>query len=262
MLAAARRSLSPSHSHRPGAAAPQPATASSPQTETIKHLIYIQFDNTHYTRDHRGDFRPRADASPARLPDLERNAPDERPHDPHLAHGGRDPASLTGLYPDRNGQTVSNCTTTTRTTVSRHSRRRSSTGRRPWTAPTIRSRHDRRHGVDDSRALGAVHACRLRLRRRRYREPRAREQLDRAGRGHLQRVRRAFARGERAGRPPDDRLRGDRDPLGPERLQQVLGQPEREETTRFSTSPAGTPATRRSSGRSTSTRRSPAATPA
>ncbi len=38
-----------------------------------------------------GRVRPRADAAPARLPEVERHAVHERPHDPDLAHRGRDP---------------------------------------------------------------------------------------------------------------------------------------------------------------------------
>ena len=75
----------------------------------IKHLIYLQFDNTHFARDRRGrPVRPRADASPAQLPDLQRHAL-TNDHTILISHtAGGILASLTGLYPDRNGQTVSN----------------------------------------------------------------------------------------------------------------------------------------------------------
>jgi hypothetical protein len=75
----------------------------------IKHVIYLQFDNTHYRRDR-----------PGVASDLE-----QMPHLLHFLQGngtlltndhtilishtaGGILASLTGLYPDRNGQTVSN----------------------------------------------------------------------------------------------------------------------------------------------------------
>ncbi len=78
------------------------------QAAHIQHVIYLQFDNVHY----RGDARPRgragrspADAEPAQLPDPAGHpVRRERPHDPDLAHRGRDRSpSLTGLYPDRGG---------------------------------------------------------------------------------------------------------------------------------------------------------------
>ena len=58
----------------------------------VKHVIYLQFDNTHYRRD-RAERRvgPRADAAPPELPQGQRHAADQRPHDPDLAHGRRDP---------------------------------------------------------------------------------------------------------------------------------------------------------------------------
>ena len=51
---------------------------------------------------------PAADAAPAELPDQQRHAVHERPHDPHLPHGGGILSTMTGLYPDRQGITVSN----------------------------------------------------------------------------------------------------------------------------------------------------------
>ena len=75
----------------------------------VKHVIYLQFDNTHYRRDAAGvAVRPRADAAPPELPAEQRHAVHERPHDPDLAHGGRDPLEPHRPLPDRNGQTVTN----------------------------------------------------------------------------------------------------------------------------------------------------------
>jgi len=77
----------------------------------VKHVIYLQFDNTHFRRD-----------------DKNKNVPSDLEQMPHLLNflkgngtlltndhtilishtAGGIVASLTGLYPDRNGQTVSN----------------------------------------------------------------------------------------------------------------------------------------------------------
>ena len=58
----------------------------------IKHVIYLQFDNTHFRRDDaERRVGSRADAAPAQLPQGQRHALHERPHDPDLAHRGRDP---------------------------------------------------------------------------------------------------------------------------------------------------------------------------
>ena len=78
----------------------------------------------------------RADAASPELPQGQRHAPHERPHDSDLAHRGRDPVvadrALPGPHrPDR----LELATTTTRRPASRRSRRRSSTGR---TSPSTR----------------------------------------------------------------------------------------------------------------------------
>ena len=58
----------------------------------VKHVIYLQFDNTHFKRDVAG-----VPSDLEQMPHLlnflkgERHAPLERPHDPDLAHRGRDP---------------------------------------------------------------------------------------------------------------------------------------------------------------------------
>src|SRR5471032_650541 len=77
----------------------------------VKHVIYLQFDNTHFRRD-----------------DKNKNVPSDLEQMPHLLNflkgngtvltndhtilishtAGGIVSSLTGLYPDRNGQTVSN----------------------------------------------------------------------------------------------------------------------------------------------------------
>src|SRR4051794_3010319 len=57
----------------------------------IKHVIYLQFDNTHYTRQPERCVRSRTDATPPELPQGEWHAPDQAPHGAHLPHRGRDP---------------------------------------------------------------------------------------------------------------------------------------------------------------------------
>ena len=58
----------------------------------VKHVIYVQFDNTHlHARQGQRAVRPRADAAPAVVPAGQRHAPRQRPHDPHLPHGRRHP---------------------------------------------------------------------------------------------------------------------------------------------------------------------------
>ena len=75
----------------------------------IQHVIYLQFDNTHSARDAAEcPIRSRADAAPEELPRRQRNALHERPHDPHLAHRGRDPELADRALPGPPGQTVSN----------------------------------------------------------------------------------------------------------------------------------------------------------
>ena len=80
-----------------------------PANGAIQHVIYLQFDNTHYRRDNPNvAVRPRADAAPAQLPEGNGTL-FTNDHTILISHtAGGILASLTGLYPDRNGQTVSN----------------------------------------------------------------------------------------------------------------------------------------------------------
>jgi len=75
----------------------------------IKHVIYLQFDNTHYRRDN-DKIASDLEQMPNLLNFLKNNgtlvANDHTILISHTAGGIL--ASLTGLYPDRNGQTVSN----------------------------------------------------------------------------------------------------------------------------------------------------------
>jgi hypothetical protein len=75
----------------------------------IKHVIYLQFDNTHYRRD-RANVASDLEQMPHLLRFLRGNGTLlTNDHTILISHtAGGILASLTGLYPDRNGQTVSN----------------------------------------------------------------------------------------------------------------------------------------------------------
>ena len=75
----------------------------------IQHVIYLQFDNTHYRRDVAG-VPSDLEQMPHLLNFLKGNGTlDTNDHTILISHtAGGILASLTGLYPDRNGQTVSN----------------------------------------------------------------------------------------------------------------------------------------------------------
>jgi hypothetical protein len=75
----------------------------------VKHVIYLQFDNTHYTRDN-----PSVASDLEQMPHLlnfltQNGTLFTNDHTILISHtAGGILSSLTGLYPDRNGQTVSN----------------------------------------------------------------------------------------------------------------------------------------------------------
>jgi hypothetical protein len=75
----------------------------------IKHVIYLQFDNTHYLRD-RSNVASDLEQMPHLLNFLKGNGTLlTNDHTILISHtAGGIVSSLTGLYPDRNGQTVSN----------------------------------------------------------------------------------------------------------------------------------------------------------
>jgi hypothetical protein len=75
----------------------------------IKHVIYLQFDNTHFRRD-RDNVPSDLEQMPHLLDFLKGNGTLlTNDHTILISHtAGGIVASLTGLYPDRNGQTVSN----------------------------------------------------------------------------------------------------------------------------------------------------------
>jgi hypothetical protein len=75
----------------------------------IEHVVYLQFDNTHYRRD-RPDVASDLQQMPHLLSFLQSNGTlFTNDHTVLIAHTAAGvAASLTGLYPDRNGQTVAN----------------------------------------------------------------------------------------------------------------------------------------------------------
>jgi hypothetical protein len=91
------------------AAAAAPAGCRLSDDGSIKHVVYLQFDNTHYLRD-RADVQSDLEQMPHLLNFLSSNGTlFTNDHTILISHtAGGILSSLTGLYPDRNGQTVSN----------------------------------------------------------------------------------------------------------------------------------------------------------
>jgi hypothetical protein len=93
---------------RSGSAATTGCVLQSPSS-AIKHVVYLQFDNTHYSRDN-----PNVASDLEQMPHLldfltQNGTLFTNDHTILISHtAGGILASLTGLYPDRNGQTVSN----------------------------------------------------------------------------------------------------------------------------------------------------------
>jgi hypothetical protein len=92
----------------PSASAAAPCTLGGKDGQ-VKHVIYLQFDNTHYRRD-RSNVASDLEQMPHLLNFLKGNGTLlTNDHTILISHtAGGIVASLTGLYPDRNGQTVSN----------------------------------------------------------------------------------------------------------------------------------------------------------
>ena len=90
------------------ASAPGPCQLGT-KSGNVKHLIYLQFDNTHFRRDN-----PNVPSDLEQMPHLLNFLKGNgtlltNDHTILISHtAGGILASLTGLYPDRNGQTVSN----------------------------------------------------------------------------------------------------------------------------------------------------------
>jgi hypothetical protein len=91
------------------AAAPTGACQLLSAKGAIQHVIYVQFDNTHFLRDH-----PDVPSDLEQMPNLLNFIKDNgtlltNDHTILISHtGGGILSSLTGLYPDRHGQAVSN----------------------------------------------------------------------------------------------------------------------------------------------------------
>ena len=132
----------------------------------IKHVIYIQFDNTHFRRDNANvAVRPGADAPLAQLPQEQRHDLHQRSHDPHLAHRRRDPVEPHGSLSRSSGADVvervrvlpgkRDPEVLVVVQVLDRPRRRCERHGRP------EAQHDHRHRTDDARAVGSVHPRRL-----------------------------------------------------------------------------------------------------
>ena len=134
------------------------------QAAHIQHVIYLQFDNTHYNRDN-----PNVASDLEQMPHLlnflkdERHALHERPHDPHLAHRGRDPQLADRPLPGPAGPDgLEQLRLLPGEQDPDASRARSSTGRTPSTRSDDPLPNMITDGQkNDARAVGAVHARRL-----------------------------------------------------------------------------------------------------
>lgn len=106
VVAAAIAAVAGTSSTRGTAAA---ATGSCDLANGIKHVIYLQFDNTHYRRDN-PNVASDLEQMPHLLNFLQSNGTlFTNDHTILISHtAGGILSSLTGLYPDRQGQTVSN----------------------------------------------------------------------------------------------------------------------------------------------------------
>jgi len=94
---------------QPALATASPTAAQCQLSNGIKHVVYLQFDNTHLTRD-RADVPSDLQQMPNLLSFLSGNGTvSSNEHTILISHtAGGILSSLTGLYPDRTGITVSN----------------------------------------------------------------------------------------------------------------------------------------------------------
>jgi hypothetical protein len=94
---------------KPGPAAPAAAGGPCDLANGIQHVIYLQFDNVHFRRDN-----PNVPSDLEQMPHLlnfirNNGTLDTNDHTVLISHtGGGILSTLTGLYPDRHGQAVSN----------------------------------------------------------------------------------------------------------------------------------------------------------
>ena len=190
----------------------------------VKHVVFIDFDNTHFARD-----IPNVPSDLEQMPHLLNFIKDngtliQKQYTILISHtAGGIISTLTGLYPDRNGITESNSydyykTDTTPTFSSAF---------KYWTSPVAAAPQDSlpnlitdgqqnapapwvtytRAGCDVANFLGRQH--------------RPREQLDGGRWRHRQRLRQHLTAGRRDCRPAHDRLRRRCHPLRPDTGQRV-----------------------------------------
>src|SRR5579859_4198747 len=94
---------------QPAVTTADPSCALSQPTSAIKHVIYLQFDNVHLTRDN-----PNVPSDLEQMPNLlhfltNNGTVDSNHHTPLIAHTGNDIlTSITGLYGSNQGQPIAN----------------------------------------------------------------------------------------------------------------------------------------------------------
>ena len=249
----------------------------------IKHVIYLQFDNTHLFRD-----RPRVSPSDLeQMPHLLGFMRQQRARStttttrsssrtPRAASSRRLHRPLPGS-PRPDGHPTP--TATSRTTARAPPRRPSSTGPTSSTPTAPAGRRAAQHGQrrlrpaqDDAGPVGALHPRRLRLRRRRDARTSCSRTPRRAANGDMTKV---FGQGSpewnealASNAAPAGRRRGpwprrtsSASPCTAAAAAAVCRQRPTPSPTRSPTSPAATPASRACSGRRPSTRPSPAVSP-
>jgi hypothetical protein len=95
--------------HRTGVTSADPGCSLNQPGSDVKHVIYLQFDNVHLTRDN-----PNVPSDLEQMPNLlnflsGNGVVDSNHHTPLIAHTGNDIlTSITGLYGSNQGQPVSN----------------------------------------------------------------------------------------------------------------------------------------------------------
>ena len=144
ILVAASLAIAPVASAAPPGPSGPPTGSCDLQSnkDQIQHVIYVQFDNVHFLRDN-----PNVPSDVEQMPNLlnfikQNGTLLTNDHTVLISHtGGGILSTLTGLYPDRHGQAVSNSYNYFRTMAAGRagSRPRSSTGRTTPTAATRRT---------------------------------------------------------------------------------------------------------------------------
>jgi hypothetical protein len=122
----------------PGPPGPPGPKSSCKLANGVQHVVYLQFDNTHFNRDN-PNVASDLEQMPHLLNFLKQNGTlFTNDHTILISHtAGGILSSLTGLYPDRTGTGITNSYDYYHRARSRPSRARSSTGRIRWTRRTI-----------------------------------------------------------------------------------------------------------------------------